>query len=173
MLTATEEYALRAMISIATRPEGGYVLARELSQELSIPQLYLSKILQTLARRGLLDSQRGRRGGFGMAKPAKDISVLDILSAVNGSERFKRCILGFQACCDENPCPLHHVWKAEKDRILEVFSSTRLSDLSGNGPLGPDMKSSPPLQVQRNRRARPHDLLFLTKLKNVLSPYSC
>lgn len=129
MLSLTSEYSLQAMVYMAAKEPGHYTLAREVAQQLSIPRLYLSKILQTLTRRGLLTSQRGRNGGFALAKPAPKISVLEILDAVGQAERFQRCLLGFEGCGEGNPCPIHEAWGEVRERIVDLFAKTSLADL--------------------------------------------
>ena len=130
MLTSTEEYAMRAMIFIATHTPGEFTLTREIGQRLNIPQLYLSKILQTLARQGLLKSQRGRKGGFVLARPSTEISFMDIMDAVAGGDRFRQCILGYAECKEEDPCPFHKQWAIEKERIVKLFTNTSLATLA-------------------------------------------
>ncbi len=129
MLTLTSEYSLRAMVYMAAKAPGKFTLAREMAKELNIPRLYLSKILQTLTRRGLLRSQRGRHGGFALSRNASEICVLDVLEAVGQAERFQRCLLGFEGCGEGNPCPIHDGWGEVRGKILDLFSKTYLSGL--------------------------------------------
>lgn len=129
MITTTGEYALRAMAYIAALPKDEYVLARNIGQELSIPPNYLSKVLQSLARVGLLDSQRGRNGGFRMAKPATKIKLYDILSAVEPVGRYETCILGNKICEDATACPIHFAWKEARGKVLKLFQTTPLTKL--------------------------------------------
>ncbi|MCZ7644245.1 MAG: Rrf2 family transcriptional regulator [Planctomycetota bacterium] len=120
----TGEYALRAMAHLAKRPDKEYALARAIGKELDIPPNYLSKVLQSLARAGLLESQRGRNGGFRMARTPKQISLYDILSAVEPMNRYETCILGRKVCRDEDACPIHFAWKEARGKVLSLFQKT-------------------------------------------------
>jgi Rrf2 family protein len=154
MLTLTSEYSLKAMVFLAAREPGQYTLAREVAQQLGIPRLYLSKILQILTRRGLLRSQRGRNGGFALAKPAPKISVLEILDAVGQAERFQRCLLGFEGCGEGNPCPIHDAWAEVRARMLELFNNTTIADLVHElkAPAKPSAAKDPSRRAASPRR---------------------
>ena len=130
MITTTGEYALRAMARIAQHPARQYALARDLGKELDIPGNYLSKVLQSLARAGLLDSQRGRNGGFRLARAPQDIKLFDILSAVEPMQRYETCILGHKECRDSDACPIHFMWKKARDKVLRLFRTTPLTKLA-------------------------------------------
>lgn len=116
-------YALRAL---AILPEDGrYRLAQDLAQELEIPGPYLAKILQTLAQKQLLESVRGPKGGFRLARPAQDITVGQVVEALEGPDAVYSCAMGFPGCGPENPCPLHGAWsqvRAELDHCLTEVS---------------------------------------------------
>ena len=129
MITLTGEYALRAMAYMAKLPPGQYVLAQGVGKELSIPPNYLSKVLQSLARHGLLESQRGRNGGFRLQRAAASIRLFDILSAVEPVRRYELCILGRKVCSDETACPIHHAWKEARNKVLTLFQTTPLTKL--------------------------------------------
>jgi Rrf2 family transcriptional regulator, iron-sulfur cluster assembly transcription factor len=129
MITVTGEYALRAMAYMAMVEPGKYVLARDMGSELGIPPNYLGKVLQSLAREGLLESLRGRNGGFCLTRPPKKIFLFEILSAVEPMKRYETCILGRKTCCDETACPIHYTWKEARDKVLSMFRKTPLTKL--------------------------------------------
>ncbi len=130
MLTSTGEYALRAMIHIAGADLSQYVLAHDIGAELEIPERYLSKILGTITRKGLLEARRGRGGGFRLSRASKAISLYEILDAVDRTGHFDRCLLGYQDCNDQVPCAMHKLWREFKTRILELLKSITLEDLA-------------------------------------------
>jgi len=132
MITQTGQYALRAMAHIATLPEECYVLARDVSKELQVPPVYLRTVLQILARKGLLNSQRGRNGGFCLARPAKKIRLYEILEAVEPVERYEACILGHKVCEDATACPIHFEWKKSRNKVLAMFRATSLNRMCEN-----------------------------------------
>lgn len=129
MITVTGEYALRAMAYMAQVDAGKFVLAKDMGRELGIPPNYLGKVLQALARNGLLDSLRGRHGGFCLTRPPKSIFLFEILSAVEPMKRYETCILGRKNCCDETACPIHFTWKEARDKVLTMFKKTPLTKL--------------------------------------------
>ena len=130
MFSQTTEYAIRAMIDIATRPEGENVLAAQLGESLGIPTHYLSKILQQLVRARVLTSVRGRQGGFSLAKPAERIKLKEIVAPFEDLRKCEECILGQPVCSDAGACPLHKFWADVRTRYLEELSTKTLKELS-------------------------------------------
>src|SRR5689334_17783414 len=104
MLSQTAEYALRAVVHLSTCP-GESVAGPQLAQITQVPAQYLSKVMQSLARGGLVDAQRGKNGGFTLTRPPEDISILDVVNAVDPLRRIKGCPLGLKG--HERLCPLH------------------------------------------------------------------
>ncbi len=128
-LTQTAEYALRVMAIIASLEPGKPVRAIDLTDKTGIPPHYLSKIMRRLVAAGLLKSQKGRGGGFVLARPLSEIFFSDILKAVNYNTEAAVCVFGWEECSEENPCPLHFFWRdvknyfsqwAEKHTLKEV-----------------------------------------------------
>jgi len=117
------------MGALAEMPPGEYARAQELGRRLGLPPLYLSKVMQQLARAGLLIAQRGRRGGYRLAHPAAKIKLYDILAAVEPVARYEACILGHKECCDETACAIHHAWKGARGRVLKLLKKTSLTEL--------------------------------------------
>jgi len=135
MLTATGQYALRAMGALAQRPLNAYSRAQELGRDLGLPPLYLSKVMQQLARAGLLTAQRGRRGGYRLAREPQKIRLYEILAAVEPVARYESCILGHRECSDSTSCPVHDAWVSARSKVLNLFQRTPLSDLAANKDL--------------------------------------
>ncbi|MGD9692950.1 MAG: Rrf2 family transcriptional regulator [Phycisphaerales bacterium] len=105
MLSKTVEYALRAVMHLASLPDDRSASSSAVAAATHVPQGYLSKVLRDLVVAGLVASQRGPHGGFSLARPPRDISILDVINAVDPIPRIERCPLG-------NPdhselCPLH------------------------------------------------------------------
>ena len=127
--SATVEYAIRAMAHIATLEEGERILARDLAEETDVPRQFLGKILHRLARADLLDSAKGRGGGFRFARPADQIEVADVVAALDGMEASNRCVLGLEECTDDQPCPLHDEWVVFRHNLMERVFSMPISQL--------------------------------------------
>lgn len=130
MISQTGQYALRALAYLGARAEGGYHLVQEMGRELGIPHQYLSKILHSLVREGLLESQRGRLGGFRLGKPPADISLYDILKSIEDLGRFDECILGGAPCRDRRPCPMDSMWCEVRERYISFLKKTTVEQLA-------------------------------------------
>ncbi len=128
MISQTSEYALRAAVYLAARPETGPSSAQEISEATRVPVGYLQKILRMLSRHGILTAHRGTNGGFALAKVPSAISVLDILTASDTQlQRIERCPLGIKG--HSNLCSLHKLLDAEMARTQRTFAATSLTDL--------------------------------------------
>ena len=126
----TAEYALRAMIHMATLPDDEFALVKNIAAEGAIPAHFLAKILQDLARDGLLRSSKGPRGGFRLRLDPEQITMLQIVEAVDGAGRYERCIGGSSECNDQALCGMHDSWKALRSRIIEYLEGTTVADLA-------------------------------------------
>lgn len=104
MISQTAEYALRAVICLADSETR--LLKPAVAEATQVPPEYLSKVLQGLVKAGILESWRGPKGGFALARPASEMTVLEVVNAVDPIERILECPLGL-ADHDEALCPLH------------------------------------------------------------------
>jgi Rrf2 family protein len=123
-------HALRAMTCLAgsERPEA--MLGRELADELGVPAHYLLKVLATLARAGLLSASRGARGGYRLARPAREIALVEIVEPFEGKRVRPGCLLRpDQPCREDGGCPAHPAWSDMKSAYLDFLESTTLADI--------------------------------------------
>lgn len=124
----TTEYAIRVMVYLAEkRPER--LSARALYEALDIPYKYLGRLMSRLAEAGLLSVEKGKYGGYQVDRPLEEIFLYQIADVVEGLEDYRRCVLGFPECSDENPCALHSIWVVQRDQIKDMLFSTSLADL--------------------------------------------
>ena len=128
MLSQTAEYALRAVLAIAEHG-GQPVGAARLADTLGIPGNYLSKVLHQLARTGVLDSTRGKYGGFTLARPASRIPLLEVVGSVDAVTGNRTCLLGRPVCSDHHPCAAHERWKEVSEMSAAFFRETMVADL--------------------------------------------
>lgn len=128
-LTREAEYALRALGYLATLPPGQVWPAGRLAEACGLPAPFLSKTLRKLARSGVLRSSRGRHRGYALARPAWQISVREILEAVEGSDVFRRCVFWDSRCSEERPCLLHGAWARLRDNLLHNLERLSLEDV--------------------------------------------
>lgn len=129
MLTQTAEYALRAVVTIAAEPEGQPLGAARLADTLGIPQNYLSKTLHLLARAGVLESTRGKLGGFRLGRPANRIALVDVVELFDDVTGRRACLMGRSTCSDHNACAAHARWKGVSEQVAEFFRDTSIADL--------------------------------------------
>lgn len=126
MISQTAEYALRAMVFLAMRGSGS--TGQEIAKATQVPPGYLSKVMQQLARAKLVKSQRGIGGGFILAKEPSEISILDIVNAVDPIEKLTTCPLGVQGH-GLNLCPLHKRVSEATAQVEKAFAESLLSEL--------------------------------------------
>lgn len=106
------------------------VFLREISGSLNLPHHFLGKILQTLTREGIVVSRRGKSGGYALGRDPEEISVIEIIRAVDGESFLDQCMIGFSRCSDVNPCPAHATWKKSKENILFMLYNKSVAEFS-------------------------------------------
>ncbi len=140
MLSQTVEYALRAMVHMASLPPDTAHNSEAIAQRTSVPKGYLSKILRDLVMARLIRSRRGPNGGFTLARAPKDISILDVINAVDPFERILECPLGNPA--HVHLCPLHRRIDDAIALIEAEFARTALTEvLESNARAGVQCQS--------------------------------
>ena len=117
------EYGLQAVLFMATQTEGRVCPAEEISKRLKIPKEFISKILQSLTESGIIESKKGKAGGFKLAKHPSKIKLIDIVDAIDGLDSFNSCVLGFPECSPDKPCPVHNQWGELRTKAYEMLSS--------------------------------------------------
>jgi len=127
MISQTAEYALRAMAHLASNPDDPQT-AQQIAAVTLVPLHYLSKVLQALSRAGLIHSQRGLHGGFKLLKEPENLSVYDIVNAVDPLQRIQECPLGLKAH-GSNLCPLHKRLDEAMCQVEKSFRDSNLAEL--------------------------------------------
>jgi Rrf2 family protein len=126
-VSRTSEYALRAVTWLAAHPEGAFGTGH-IARETQVPEGYLSKVLQQLARAGLVSSRPGRSGGFVLSRTPRRMTVLEVVSAVDPLQRITSCPLKLKAhrhCL----CPLHRRLDDAIASVQSAFAATPIADL--------------------------------------------
>lgn len=124
------QLALQIMMLLALGPRSGPRRVRDLAAELGVGSSYLTKVVQDLARVGLLRAVRGPGGGIQLARPAEEITPWEILAALESMAPFAECLLGTQPCNEAKPCPLHAVWAPARDRIRARLQTRNLREFA-------------------------------------------
>jgi Rrf2 family transcriptional regulator, iron-sulfur cluster assembly transcription factor len=143
-LSQTTGYAVRALICLDER--GGRTnLIRDIAKCAGIPKPYLARIINDLAHEGLVAAKRGYRGGIALARPAGEISLLQVVEAIEGPDWIAPCLLGLNDCADHKLCPTHVVWQRISKQLKAVMGRTTLADV---------MASPKRKQAFRRRKSR-------------------
>lgn len=142
MITKTGLHAVRAMVALARLPEGVYGGAAKIAHEIRAPQNYLGKLLQALARAGLVISQKGLGGGFRLARDADEITLYDVVEPLEHLSRWSGCLLGQRECSDEAACGIHEQWKRVRNAYLRLLTRTTISDLLATDELEANLARS-------------------------------
>lgn len=129
MLTQAVGYAATALGYVAAAG-GKSVLVKEIADACDIPGPYLSKIVHTLGRSGIVSTQRGIGGGVTLAKPANEISLFQLCEALGDPIVLSRCMLGTAACSDERACPAHKFWVAHRTEQAAFLKETSIADIA-------------------------------------------
>ena len=131
-LSRESRYALEALSVLAARPLGSYVEARTLAAEADLPAPFLSKIMRSVARAGVVSSARGK--GYRLDRAPETVTLGEILRAVEGTEViWDTCIFWREECDAENPCPLHFQWAEVKPALRDARDAVTLADIRDHG----------------------------------------
>ncbi len=134
MLSATSQYALRALTEMARLPTGCSILGRELAKKTGIPANYLSKILLCLRNEGLVATARGSGGGYWLLRPAKSIHLVEVVALFDGPTK-PACLLGVnERCSHAQPCSAHMSWRVVREHYEQFLETTTLADIAGEHP---------------------------------------
>jgi Rrf2 family nitric oxide-sensitive transcriptional repressor len=127
MFSQTVEYALRAVVHLAYEAPDARTTA-QIAEATQVPKDYLAKILQNLAKKGIVSTQRGVGGGVSLAKDAAELTILDVVNAVEPLERIKSCPLGLKAH-GVRLCPLHKRVDDALGLVEQAFGQTTLAEV--------------------------------------------
>ena len=140
-LSKKADYALIAMKHLAMRPDTASASAREIAEQYDIPVELMAKVLQRLARRGLLASHQGTRGGYRLGRAPVAISVADVIQAIDGPLTVTACSTEAENCDQYGKCSIRDpLWRI-KDRILAALATCSLQEVATDPP--PEEVSSP------------------------------
>lgn len=127
-LSKTSLYAIRLMSYLASSGKE-QCTTEELHGKLKIPKQYLRRIMTGLSKKGLLVSNKGRSGGFSLARNGKTILLSEIIEATDTLQVLPSCILGFEKCLLLEKCPLHDHWMEVRMAIHKIFGTTTLAEM--------------------------------------------
>jgi len=123
------DYATGLMTQMAQQP-GRWVSAQQLAVELSLPAPTVARLLKLLGRAGLVVSQRGKGGGYGLARPAREISVAAVIAAIEGPVALTECALGDGRCSLERDCATRANWRVISQAVQVALEAVSLADMA-------------------------------------------
>jgi len=129
-LTRGGEYGIRGVLYLAKQAEGKVSMLSAIAKDQEVPPRFLAKIFQALAKAGLVKSHRGAKGGFSLAKPAAEISVRDVIEAIEGPLRLNVCLVAEGECQRDQFCPVHSVWGRAQEQMIGVLGQANFGDLA-------------------------------------------
>jgi len=122
----TTGYAVRALICLDQRRDRAGLI-REVAKCANIPKPYLARIINDLTYKGLVTAKRGYQGGIALARPAGDISLLQVVEAIEGPDWIAPCLLGLNDCTSHKTCPIHVFWQRVSGQLKDILSRTMLT----------------------------------------------
>jgi len=133
MISQRAKYALRALLALAEAPADEPLMISEISRRQAIPKKFLEQILLDLKRAGIVESRRGRLGGYVLARPAERITFGEVLRLIDGPVALLPCLsrIAYRRCtdcADEASCEIRHVFARVASASREVLDSTSLKD---------------------------------------------
>jgi len=129
LISQGSQYAISAIIALSKQAGNEAISASSLSKLLNCPSAYLSQVLAKLKEPGILNSQRGLNGGVYLAKPIEQITMMDVISAIDGTEFFDKCFMGIEGCGNIEPCPFHEFWSNERKKIESWLRDTTFAQV--------------------------------------------
>lgn len=132
-LSRMADYGVRAMMDLASLPPESKALIPDIARRQDVPRAFLAKIIPRLAKEGLLRTQRGAAGGVKLGRPADEISLLEILQAVDGPIVLAPCSVKPENCPRYSNCGVAPVWRAAQVALDQTLANTMLSDLLNSG----------------------------------------
>jgi len=138
MLSQTSQHAIRALVHLAREGRERPLLLRDLAERAQVPPSYLSKILATLTRAGILEATRGLHGGYRMRRSPSRITVRRLAELFEGNLSHETCLLGLpHPCRDCADCPVHKDWEPLRAACLAFLDRTTLARLAEAVPESP------------------------------------
>lgn len=129
-LTRRADYAIRAVLALARSTDDGPLSARRIAAEQRIPPGFLPQVMRDLVRAGVVEGTTGRTGGYRLARAAGDVTLLDIVEAVEGDRRRRTCIMRGGPCGTSGTCDVHNVFVTAQEALLQELAGVTVAELT-------------------------------------------
>jgi len=136
-ITRQADYAVRAVLELASNGKVERLTAEEIARRRAIPLAFLSKTLGRLSESGIVSTQRGVKGGVSLGRPASQISLLEVVEAIDGPISLNECVLDEEVCRWTATCPVHDVWCSLQHSLREQMAGMDFRQLSQRRTLQP------------------------------------
>jgi Rrf2 family iron-sulfur cluster assembly transcriptional regulator len=133
-LTRKGEYAIRGIVFLASRPPEQVCLLSDIAAAVDVPPTFLAKIFQQFSKIGLVKSYRGTGGGFILGRTADNITLLEVVEAVEGPIIPNRCVITEGECPRDASCNVHPVWVEVRQQVREILNNVTLQKLAEQQP---------------------------------------
>ena len=130
-ITRQADYAMRAIYYLSSLEAGTRAATSQIAKEQNIPPSFLAKIISQLAVAGLLYTSRGARGGVSLARDPKEVTMLDVIEAIDGPILLNECVNDAHGCKFDKECPMKTLWSEIQDDLVERLSGTTFADFVG------------------------------------------
>lgn len=129
-LTKGTDYGVRSVIYMAKQPPRTVSLVADIARHEGIPESYLAKILQDLTKEGILRSHRGAKGGFSLARPPEEITLREVIEAIEGTIALARCLNPWETCERQATCAVYPLLLQAQENLLALLGSRTLADIA-------------------------------------------
>jgi Rrf2 family transcriptional regulator, iron-sulfur cluster assembly transcription factor len=129
-LTRGGEYGIRGVLYLAQQEESKVSMLSAIAKAQDVPPRFLAKIFQALAKAGVVKSHRGAKGGFSLARPASEVTIKDVIEAVEGPIYLNVCLAAPGDCSRDTLCPIHSVWEEAQEKMMAVLGQKNFADLA-------------------------------------------
>jgi Rrf2 family iron-sulfur cluster assembly transcriptional regulator len=128
-LTRGGEYGIRGVLYLAKQEEGKVSMLSTIAETQDVPPRFLAKIFQALAKAGVVRSHRGAKGGFSLARPAADVTIKDVIEAIEGPIQLNVCLTAPGTCDRDQVCPMHKVWQEAQEKMMEILGRRSFAEM--------------------------------------------
>lgn len=126
MLAVPTKYALKALIALGKSDPDEFIQVKALSKKAKVPGPFLAKIIKLLARKGILETKKGARGGARFAPRREPYSFYEVCKALGDPAVTQACFMSRKPCNAKDPCPMHKYWSALQQDLIESLQRTRI-----------------------------------------------
>lgn len=132
-ITRQTEYAIRTLIELSKIGKGEYLQTKVISEKQNIPEVFLKKTVQLLSYAGLVKTKRGSQGGVALNIPSSEITIADVLTAIEGKLAINPCLTDKDYCSSYTDCPVHKILNRAQERLVEELKKETIEDIvNGN-----------------------------------------